>query len=414
MEHIAKYAADISSCHGMNTIHGKNKNKESPPPFSGGFSFSLLTNLNKCDIINVENVNEIVRKDFMTTYEIKKLRESYTYRQKKARLIDKEWYTIRSILGITWAFFYILIGGREAGKSYAVMDFFLREWERKGKFFTWLRLTEASQKKMLQNNAAKLIDADLRRKYNLDIKVNGCDVFDHGKLMCRVLALSTFYNDKGVALYDNEYDLGYNICLDEMNREQNEKKTFDINYAFVNQMENLVRSTKEKMHIFLIGNTLQEASDIMCSFEFIPEEFGRYYVRKKKAVVEYIPPSEKYLTRRSGTIADLLSPDSSTFTNLTPIDRGLIYKCRLSKPQYIIKFSTHQSDWFTVWNGNVIARYNGEHTKTLAMRPYLHEVFIPETRDDVILSYDNRYFYFRDLFTQKSFQRQLELLKPRK
>ena len=33
----------------------------------------------------------------------------------------------------------------------------------------------------------------------------GTDVFDHGKLMCRVLALSTFYNAKGQALYDNEY-----------------------------------------------------------------------------------------------------------------------------------------------------------------------------------------------------------------
>lgn len=350
----------------------------------------------------------------MTQYEIRKARESWTYAQKKAKLLDKMWYTVRSLLGITWAYFYILIGGREAGKSYSVMDLFIRQWKKKGKFFTWLRLTEASQKKMLQNRAAKLIDADLRRKYDLDIKVVGTDVFDHGKLMCRVLALSTFYNDKGVALYDNEYELGYNICLDEMNREKNEKNNFDINYAFVNQMENLVRSTKSKMNIFLIGNTLQEASDIMCSFGFIPETFGRFYLHKKRAVVEYIPPSEKYLLRRSGTIADLLAPNASTFTNQVEIDRSLIYKCRLSKPQYVIKFSMDKSNWFTVWAGNVIAQYNGENVKTLAMRPYLHDVFIPEARDNVMISYDNKYFYFRDLFTQKSFTRQLELLKPRK
>ena len=217
------------------------------------------------------------------------------YAQKKAGQINKEWYSCRSLFGNTWAAFFILLGGREAGKSYDVMKRFLSDWKNKNKPFTWLRLTEASQKKMLNNKADKLVDADLRRKFDLDLTVKGCQVFDHGKPMCKVLALSTFYNDKGVALYDNEFDLGYNICLDEMNREQCEKKTFDINYAFVNQMENLVRSTKDKLRIVLIGNTLEEASDILCSFEFIPEEWGRYYVRKKRAVIDYIPPSEKYL-----------------------------------------------------------------------------------------------------------------------
>ena len=199
----------------------------------------------------------------------------------------REWYNCRSLFGNTWAFFYIILGAREAGKSYDVMKRFITDWKKKGKPFTWLRLTEASQRKLLSNKADKFIDPDLRRKYDLDLTVKGNQVFDHGKPMAKVLALSTFYNDKGVALYDNEFDLGYNICLDEMNREKNERKTFDINYAFVNQMENLVRSTKEKMRIVLIGNTLEEASDILVSFDFIPEEFGRYKVRKKRAVIDY-------------------------------------------------------------------------------------------------------------------------------
>lgn len=334
------------------------------------------------------------------------------FAQKRAALINKEWYTLRSTLGCTWAFFHILIGGREAGKSYAVMDFFLREWKNKGKPFTWMRLTDTSQKKLLANRAAKLVDPDLLRKYDLELTVKGVDVYDHGKPMCKVLALSTFYNDKGVALFDNEYDLGYNICLDEMNREKNEKKTFDINYAFVNQMENLVRSTKEKMHIFLIGNTLEEASDIMCSFEFIPEQFGRFYLHKKRAVVDYMPPSAKYLERRKGTIADLLSPTSSTFTNETIVDRTLVWKGRLQRPQYVIMFSKDQKDWFTVWTNNIINQYNGEMVRRVPMRSYLDEVFIPEERDAVIATFDLRGYCFRTLFCQKTFKRQLELLKP--
>ena len=38
-------------------------------------------------------------------------------------------------------------------------------------------------------------------------------------------------------------------------------------------MENLLRSTKERMRIFLIGNSLSTASDILTMFNFIPEDF---------------------------------------------------------------------------------------------------------------------------------------------
>jgi len=74
--------------------------------------------------------------------------------------------------------------------------------------------------------------------------------------MATVLALSTFMNDKGVALFDNEFlekqDMAYHICLDEFQLEKSQRNQGDIAYQFVNQMENLLRSTKEKVKIFLI------------------------------------------------------------------------------------------------------------------------------------------------------------------
>ena len=330
---------------------------------------------------------------------------------RKRKLNERQWYSARSIFGNTWAYFYILLGAREAGKSYDVMKRFVTDWKKKGKPFTWLRLTEASQKKMLTNNADKFIDPDIRRKYDLDLKVKGCQVFDHGKPMAKVLALSTFYNDKGVALFDNEYDLGYNICLDEMNREVNEKKTFDINYAFVNQMENLVRSTKEKLRIVLIGNTLEEAGDILCSFNFIPEDFGRYKIRKKKAVLDYIPPSKAYLERRKGTVADILARDQSTFTNKVEIDKTLVYKGKLYRPTTVIAFS--KTEKYTVWDGNIIKEYMNEKVTTIPMRPYLDYTFQTQLRDDMISIFHNRGFRFRNLMTQKKFKKAIELLKPK-
>ena len=340
-----------------------------------------------------------------------KLKKIFKETIMKQKMPNNEWYSIRSLLGNTWAFFYVLIGGREAGKSYAVMDYFVWEWKKRKKPFIWLRLTEASTKKMLSNNASEFVDADIARRYDLDLTVKGNQVFDHGEPMAKILALSTFYNDKGVALFDNEYFLGYNIALDEMNREKNEKKTFDINYAFVNQMENLVRSTKEKMRIFLIGNTLEEASDIMCSFNFIPEDFGRFKIRKKRAIVDYVEPSKRYLSRRKGTVADLLAPNESTFTNKVNIDTTLVDKRRLIKPSYKIAFSKTES--YTVWDSKIVAQSQNEKCPTIPMYAYLDFVFSPELRDSVIMTYHNRGFLFHNLITQKKFKKALELVKPK-
>lgn len=292
-----------------------------------------------------------------------------------------------------------------------------------------MRLTEASQRKLLNNNAEKLIDPDLRRKYNLDLTTNGDAVYEvtkrdkkgkivEKKLMARVMALSTFYNDKGSGLFDANFlddpNMYYNICLDEMNREKNEKKSFDIVYAFTNQLENLVRSTKKRIRVICIGNTLEEASDLLCAFNFLPETFGRFKLKKKRAVIDYIEPSEKYLNRRKGTIADILMPDASTFTNKIETDYSLVYKGRLESPQYIVKFSKYKEDWFTVWNNNVIKKYNNERVTVIPMRPYLDELYNVKSVNDIITQFDTRSYLFHNLITFKLFQKNLELLKPRK
>lgn len=381
---------------------------------------------------------------------------------KRKKVLEREWYSLRSILGYWWALFYFLLGGREAGKSYAVTDFFVKQWKEYGRPFYWLRLTEASQKKLLTNNAEKLIDPDLRRKYNLDLTTNSDSVFEitkrdpktgkikEKKLMARVLCLSTFYNDKGSGLFDKEFlddpKMYYNIALDEMNREANERKTFDIVYAFVNQLENLVRSTKQRIRVICIGNTLEEASDLLSAFNFLPEQFGRYKLVKnkkalarylkeldaaktdaekravnrkyknydfgKRAVIEYIEPGSAYQDRRKGTIADIVSPLASTFTNEVKIDNALITKKRLIKPSYAIQFT--REDIFTVWDGNVIAEYNKEKVDIIPMRPYLDKMYNLEKVNNIIEMFDIRAFLFRNLITQKKFKKCLELLKPRK
>lgn len=344
-----------------------------------------------------------------------------------------EWYNLRPILGhANWAIFFLLLGGREAGKSYSVTNFFVDQWKNKGIPFTWLRLTEAASRKLLQNNAEKLIDPDLRRKYDLDLVTSGNNVYEvtkrsepdedghtkviEKKLMARVYAISTFYNDKG-SIFDKDFlndpNMRYNIAIDEFQREEGEKNTFDITYSLVNQLENLVRSTKERTKIFFLGNTLEESSDILCAFNFIPESFGIFKLKKKRAVIHNIAPTEAYKRRREGTIADILMPKASTFTNKIDTDNTLITKQRLKEPMYVIKFRKTADTWFTVWDNNIIRPYNGEKKPSVAMRPYLDEVFNVERQKQLMLLFDTRSFMFSNLITFKKFQKQMSLLKPR-
>lgn len=345
-------------------------------------------------------------------------------------LQGRAFYNIRSIIGNSnWAEFFFLIGGAQAGKSYSVTDFFLKQFMDYGTPFYWIRLTEKQSRQLLNNNAEKLIDPDLRRKYNLDLVTNGINVYNvtkrskpdkkgktrimEKKLLARVMALSTYYGDKGNGFFDKDYTGWYNIACDEFQPEKNERRTFDIVYAFVRQLENLVRNTKNHLRVFLMANLLEEASDILCCFNFIPEKFGRYKLKSKRAVIDYIEPSDAYKQMRKGSVADLLLPDASEYSNKIETDYTLVYKGRLTSPLYVIKFSKDKSDWFSVWDSNIIKKYNGEKKSVVAMKPYLDEVYQVDLVNNIITIFDRRGFKYRDLITFKEFQKNINLLKPR-
>lgn len=365
---------------------------------------------------------------------LKKVLNVIAKREEKKQMMKSQWYNLRPILGYTnWAWLFILLGGREVGKSYSVTNFFADQFVNKGIPFYWLRLTEEQTNKLLQNNAEKLVDPDLQRKYHLDLVTSGNNVYQvlersapdkqgktkiiRKKIMARVYSLSTFYKDKG-SIFDKDFlndpNMRYNIAVDEFQREKGEKNTFDIAYSLVNQLENLVRSTKERIRVFFLGNALEDASDILCTIGFIPEKWGLYKLKKKRCVIHYIEPSEAYLARRKGTLADILMPEASTFTNKIETDNTLITKQPLVAPQYVIKFQKTKDTWFTVWNNNIVAQFNGEKKPIRAMRPYLDELYNVEMPKNVITMFDSRSFQFRNLITFKRFQKELELLKPRK
>ena len=387
----------------------------------------------------------------------------------KKHKYESQWYNLRPILGCAnWAVYYILLGARETSKSYSVEDFFVSQFINEGIPFYWLRLTDAQAKKLLQNNAAKLIDADIKRRYNLDLVTNGPEVYNvtkrsepdkngktkilEKKLMCHVFSLSTSYNQKG-SLFDKDFlndpKMRFNICLDEFERLPEEKNTFDIVSAFKTQIENIVRSEKDRVKCFLIANKVETCGDLLTAFNYIPEEFGMYKLVKNKkklleclaklkkargheqeiikinkeyenvdfgqrAVIHYLPNSEAYTARRHGTLASILDPNDSNFTNKIETDRSLLSNEKLLKPRYVIAFTKNKDDWFTVWNNNIIARYNKEKIQIIPMRRYLDQMYNEDLVNQIIVQYDTRNFLFHNLLTHKLFEKNIQTIKPAK
>ena len=337
-------------------------------------------------------------------------------------------YNLNSIFGNDWAIFYAIIGARMTGKSYAVAEWMTRRKMRLGdnmKIY-WLRISETSTKAMLANEADKVIDPDLKIKYTLDLKVRNFTVYnkkegDKNSLspFMEVIPLSQFGKLKGVGFYDKNYTGEYFIVLDEFQLEVGEKRTsFDILYNFIGMCENIARTTKSKIRVVLLGNTLEEASTILKAFNFIPSKFGRFYLKSKKCVIDNIEPTEEYLKDREGSIADILGGENmSNYTNIIKKDLESLYKGRVHKSTALIKFSKDPSDWFVLWDGKIIKRYkNNSISKDLYinMKPYLDGVFNLEKKKSIFDMFDNEVFKYDSLITYTYFKEQLEQIRKTK
>lgn len=336
-------------------------------------------------------------------------------KEKKKQLWEnKEWWTIRSLLGNQWARWFILIGARERGKSYSVQEYALNQRIKKGVPFYWIRLNEESTRKMLQNNGAKMFEPLLVEKFKLNVKTKNNTVYNDKEKLCDVFALSTAHNYKGAALYDQKNFKGCNIIIDEFQLEKSQRKCFDIPYQLKLLIENICRSNYKNVRIFLIANNTEECSEILSeNFSMIPLEWGIYKLKSRHCIIDYIPNNKAYEERRKEALVTELEKNSQTsnFTNKVLRDFALITKKRLHKPNVIIKFSKDCNDWFTVWDGNVICPYNKEKLKSIAMRRYIDDFYNADLFQSVIERNDGRAFLFKNLITQTRFYNYLKELK---
>lgn len=275
-----------------------------------------------------------------------------------------------------------------------------------------MRLNDKAIQNMIMNNGAKMFEPLLVRKYHLEnIKVKGDSIFIGKDLLCRVYGLSTAYNNKGAALFDKATFKGVNIIIDEVALEKNQRRCFDVVYNLKMQIENIVRSERDYVKIFMCLNNTEECPELMAMFGYIPIEFGVYKLKRKHCIIDYIPNNEAYERRRKNALANEIDTGTGNFTNKVIRDIELLYKGRLTRPQMVVKFSKDQNDWFTIWEGNIICPYHNEKKPSIAMKRYINDTFIPEARDSIIEQEDVRAFKYKDILTQSLWRKNMEIIK---
>ena len=276
-----------------------------------------------------------------------------------------------------------------------------------------MRLNDIAIQNMKMNNGVKAFEPLLVQKYHLEnLKVKGDSIFIGKLLLCRLYGLSTAYNNKGAALYDASTFKGVNIIVDECARERQQKKTCDLAYNLQMNVENICRNNRDNVRIFCMLNNTEEAPEILAAVaKFIPIEFGVYKLKRKHCVIDYIPNTAGYEKMRSKAIANDIDSNNGNFNNKVARDIESLYKGRLYKPQLIVKFSKEQSDWFTIWDGNIICAYNGEKKPSVAMKRYINDQFLPDLRDNIIAQEDVRAFKYKDIYVQTMWRKNMELIK---
>lgn len=364
-------------------------------------------------------------KDVISKVKRKRKREEAEQRRSQKKKANARFYKLDSILG-NKCMYYIIIGGRKTGKSYSAAKFLCTHQDDVN---YWFRISERSTRAMTADNCRGLVDRDLQRKYGLELTCkNGMYVYNGDKEFCTIAPLSAFGKLKGVGFYDKDYKGWYNIILDEFQLEQGEKRTsFDILYNFMGMIENTIRTEKQKVRIFLLGNTLEEASTILKAFNFLPETFGRFYIHQKDketgqrrlvAVLDNIEPTKEYLMDRYGSATDILGGGAlSNYTNELSKDRRLITKERRHHLRGIIKFFREKESWFCYWDNGIITRYKNQPSKMendICMRPHLNSYFNTENKQMIIDMYDVRALKFDSLITQAYFEDYMKALRTSK
>ncbi len=199
-----------------------------------------------------------------------------------------------------WRF---LIGARGAGKTYSSGNLLANLYHKVKHIpehplniddqFIYYRL----KPQQVLNMEDDILDPKLQKKHNIRVKVEGNRVYFNDRHMGYILALQQAPFHKGTPWHYRRFRYA---IVDEFQLERKERRTFDIIYNLRSSLESVFRfSTRLKEGldmptIILTGNTVDEATDLLYAFDFLPTKYGLYKLKSKNAIIEYFEDTKEY------------------------------------------------------------------------------------------------------------------------
>lgn len=219
--------------------------------------------------------------------------------------------------------FRFIIGARGIGKTYSMQNLLCNLYHKVkhlesnpwnvDDLFLYLRLT----KRQIENLDNNVLDSKLEKKHNIKAEKVGHKIYYNGRHMGDALAIADSPVHKGGNWQWRRYKY---VIIDEFQRERRERRTFDINYNLRSLLESVTRfSTRLKEGydlpiVIMMGNTVDEATDLLYAFDFMPLEHGMYVLRNKHAIIEYSANGAKYdAIQRRNPLRVLNTGDDFTF-----------------------------------------------------------------------------------------------------
>lgn len=327
----------------------------------------------------------------------------------------------------SWFWFYIAIGSRGRGKTVSGWRWVLKRFLKHDEKFVWLRLTSAPIQKASRNQGTTIVPDFLLKQLKITaIKMRGSVIYitilENGRLVtkpCGVMdSISTFYTSKGQDM--SKYT---NVVFDEINRESGERSTFDLTRAFINQIETIARM--RKIRVLMLGNTIQDTSEILGIFNFQPKEFGIYKLTRKHCIIEYMDDSEEFKKKRKESLAgSLLGENSEVSTSFT--NKALIFDENLMKynPKLRATFNYYISEFkaFQLYEMKKMKKRKGslfvgdireENKPSYKVSPFMNCVgmFDKDINDMLISLLSTNMLIFETSLTRTRFTKALKLSK---
>lgn len=345
----------------------------------------------------------------------------------------RSWYNLRRIMSYDRNVFPFrkIIGARGIGKTYSVQNMLCNFYHKvktipsmsynTDDLFIWSRLTEGAVATM----ASDFLDSKLEKKHNIKTRIISKDKFSeiyfNDRLMGHLVALSNAPVYKGASGMWSWKRYKY-FVLDEFQRERSERRTFNIVYNLRSVIESMTRISTRILEgldlpiIIAMGNTVDEAVDLLYAFDFVPLEYGIHKLKSKGAVIEYIQDGKKYreMTKRN-PLRVLNSGDDFTFgeEKLRVRDNILDFR-NTGFRRYIGHLQVTEYVRFEVWQiqkDNAIYISKGLQTKKFENKVYtLHRlaankgtVYSVKLHRMIRSNYNNNNIYFDKRLTATIF-----------